>query len=106
MNTSDDSQSSTSDNILYQQISDGFCCGQYDYEREQENIWLERENKITVEFWRNIINSDIILDIWENGYKIPFFTLPEWAELLNNVSVLKSAAFVKNAILSSKLTIW
>ena len=48
--------------------------------------------------WRSIGTNRYILDVIENGYKIPLFTTPKPVELRNNRSALKNGEFVDQEI--------
>ena len=64
------------------------------------------ESKVTVKgslknhisFWRKINANQYVLDIIENGYRLPFVTLPEECLLKNNKSSLEHPKFVQEAI--------
>ena len=55
--------------------------------------------KQSVNFWKNICTSNFILDIIEDGYKIPFLQEPMSIFLKNNKSALNNSEFVNEAIL-------
>lgn len=48
--------------------------------------------------WHEIGASESVLDIIDNGYKIPFFTLPEMVDLPNNKSARAHREFVEAEI--------
>ena len=48
--------------------------------------------------WRSIGTNRYILDVIENGYKIPLFTTPKPVELRNNRSALENGEFVDQEI--------
>ena len=50
-------------------------------------------------FWRSIGAPDIILSIIENGYRLPFISLPLAVKLRNNKSARIHADFVDQAVL-------
>ena len=48
--------------------------------------------------WRLIGTNRYILDVIQNGYKMPLFTTPKPVELSNNKSALENAEFVDQEI--------
>ena len=69
----------------------------FEYEvRKLENI--KGNLKRNISFWRTIGTSRFILDVIEQGYKLPFRNLPETVHFRNNKSADKHADFVSNAI--------
>ena len=51
---------------------DRFTHDYFEYEQGQKSILVKGRLKMHINFWRSIGASDFILDIIENGYKIPF----------------------------------
>ena len=51
-----------------------------------------------LDFWRNINSNQYVLDVIENGYSLPFITMPEECFLKNNKSSLENPKFVQEAI--------
>ena len=51
-----------------------------------------------ITFWRSIGANAFVLDIIENGYTIPFYSLPPKMLLKNNKSAVSNAEFVETAI--------
>ena len=50
-------------------------------------------------FWRETLSANsAVLEITDNGYKIPFFKTPECASFCNNQSALKNKDFVEETI--------
>jgi len=70
----------------------------YEYEQGQRHIIVKDRLKEHVQFWRNIGTTNFILDIIENGYKIPLYSTPPRSINRNNKSALAEAEFVKEAI--------
>ena len=62
-------------------------------------VKIKSRLKLNIEFWRNISAYDNVLDIIENGYKLPFLDIPPPTCLNNNVSAIKNKDFVEEAIL-------
>ena len=70
----------------------------FEYEQNQTNIIVKGRLKQNIEFWRNIGANNFVLDVMENGYKIPFYSCPPKMMLKNNKSALSNAEFVVKAI--------
>ena len=70
----------------------------YEYEQGQKNILVKGRLKKHLSFWRNIGASAFILDVIENGYKIPLFSNPCRSFCKNNRSALNESIFVSEAI--------
>ena len=54
--------------------------------------------RLNIKFWKSIGAPYYILSIIENGYKLPFVSLPEPVKLRNNKSARLHADFVDQAI--------
>ena len=52
----------------------------------------------SVDKWKEICANEHIIDVIENGYKIPFLTLPDRVELDNNKSARDNSEFVSSEI--------
>ncbi|XP_052253990.1 uncharacterized protein LOC127860151 [Dreissena polymorpha] len=72
----------------------------YEYEQGQKEILVKSRLKNHVQFWRDIGANQFILDTIQNGYKIPFFSLPDHVHCRNNRSALYENDFVTEAIKS------
>ena len=70
----------------------------YEYEQGQKNILVKGRLKKHLSFWRNIGANAFILDVIENGYKIPLFSNPCRSFCKNNRSALNESIFVSEAI--------
>ena len=70
----------------------------YEYEQGQKNILVKGRLKNHLSFWRSIGSSDFVLDIIENGYKIPLYSMPSRTSCKNNRSALCEPEFVSEAI--------
>ena len=55
--------------------------------------------KSHISYWREIGANETILEVVENGYKIPFLTDPQQAFFKNNKSAISNSDFVEGAIL-------
>ena len=82
-----------SENEMYQNV-----CQEYS-SAEGSDVMIKGRLKLKIEFWRNIGAYDNVLDIIENGYKLPFLDTPPPACFNNNVSAIKNKDFVEEAIL-------
>ena len=51
-----------------------------------------------VSFWREIGSNAFVIDVIQNGYKIPFYSMPERTVCKNNKSALLESEFVSEAI--------
>ena len=51
-----------------------------------------------MEFWQSIGTLDFILDVIEEGYKIPFISTPPPKHYSNNASAFREADFVDQVI--------
>lgn len=75
-----------------------FTTDYYEYEQNQTNILVKGRLKQNIDFWRKIGANEFVLDVIENGYTIPFYSLPPKMVLKNNNSALSNADFVEEAI--------
>lgn len=75
-----------------------FTSDYYEYEQNQTKIIVKGRLKQNFEFWRAIGANEYVLDVIENGYTIPFYSLPPKMVLKNNKSALINAEFVEEAI--------
>ena len=78
--------------------ANGLTTDYFEYEQNQTNIIVNGRLKQNIEFWRNIGANSFVLDVIENGYKIPFYSCPPKMMLKNNKSALSNAEFVVEAI--------
>ncbi|XP_067676470.1 uncharacterized protein [Haliotis asinina] len=68
------------------------------YEQGMSEILVKGRLKSCFAFWKSIGSSKFVLDIIENGYKIPFLTRPPNMFSRNNQSAIRYASFVTKAI--------
>ncbi len=54
--------------------------------------------KSCIEFWKKISNNLYILSVIEEGYKIPFTSLPRPVKIKNNASARCNSNFIKEEI--------
>ncbi|CAG2235130.1 unnamed protein product [Mytilus edulis] len=90
-------QTERSPDILKVQNVDNFDSF-YDYESGTSCINVKNRLKNSLDFWKNINASKFILDLIENGYKIPLINEPESVLLRNNKSALEHKDFVEKAV--------
>ncbi|VDI48754.1 Hypothetical predicted protein, partial [Mytilus galloprovincialis] len=90
-------QTKRSPDILKVQNVDSFDSF-YDYESGTSCINVNNRLKNSLDFWKNINASKFILDLIENGYKIPLIYEPESVLLRNNKSALEHIDFVEKAV--------
>lgn len=69
-----------------------------DYEEGFKNIHVKGRLQKSLTFWQNIGASNFILDVIENGYKIPMRNEPDSVILQNNKSAFMHEKFVDSAI--------
>lgn len=70
----------------------------YEYEQGQKNILVKDRLKKHLSFWREIGSNDFVIDVIQNGYKVPFYSMPEPIVCKNNKSALLESEFVSEAI--------
>ena len=76
-----------------------------DFDKNDSNVDLTQINvsvkgrlKQHLNFWKKIEANDYILDVVNNGYKLPFKCWPESVHLKNNRSSLNNDEFVRQSI--------
>ena len=82
-------------------------CYSDSYEYEQgvtSNIVVPGSLKNHIQFWRSIGSSQFILDVIDEGYRIPFYSTPPPSFSRNNKSALAHRSFVDEAISELLLT--
>ena len=82
-------------------------CNSDSYEYEQgvtSNIVVPGSLKNHIQFWRSIGSSQFILDVIDEGYRIPFYSTPPPSFSWNNKSALAHRSFVDEAISELLLT--
>lgn len=70
----------------------------YEYESGISDINVKDRLKNSISFWQNIGTSEFILDVIQNGYKVPLLSQPNNVFLKNNKSALQHSVFVDKAI--------
>ena len=69
-----------------------------EYEKGESEICVKGRLKLCLHFWQEIGANENVLDVLENGYKIPFTDTPKPAEFKNNKSALLNGSFVSDSI--------
>ena len=99
---STDKETLTQDKYFYKHLSENesteIACSEYSSFGESD-VQIKGRLKRHIAFWRKIEAYDNILDIIENGYKLPFLDIPPPACFNNNCSAVKNKDFVEAAIL-------
>ena len=71
----------------------------YEYEQGvSSNFVVPGSLKNHIQFWRSIGTSQFILDVIDEGYRIPFYSTPPPSFWQNNKSALAHPSFVDEAI--------
>ena len=71
----------------------------YEYESGSKQIIVKGRLSKNIDFWKSIGANDFIIETIRDGYKIPFYSLPESCKLKNNKSARDESQFVSEAIL-------
>ena len=79
--------------------SDHFTNDYYEYEQGQKHIIVRGRLKKNIQFWRDIGANVFVLDVIENGYKLPLFSMPPQYFSDNNRSAISEYDFVCEAII-------
>lgn len=73
---------------------------QYEYKNQTScSVKVKGRLRTHLQFWKNMCAYDNILEIIKNGYKIPFYSVPQRCFQKNNNSALLYSEFVEMAIL-------
>ena len=101
-NLRSDFNTNNSDCLITRVVLGNTNCGSdnesYDHEQDSKNAFVKGSLRFNLEYWKEIGASDFILDVIENGYKLPFRTIPDIAEFKNNRSARENAQFVGDSI--------
>ena len=63
-----------------------------------EKVTVKGSLKKHLDFWLKINSNQYVIDVIENGYKLPLITNPDTCHLKNNKSSLENSKFVEKAI--------
>jgi hypothetical protein len=76
-----------------------FTSDYFEYEQGQKKVIVRGRLRQHIDFWRSIGTYQYILDVIENGYKIPFYSLPpETFKKANNWSAANEIQSVSEEI--------
>ena len=91
----------TTENREKLSIDDLSLLDKYDFACDDisDNVSVKGSLKRNIAFWKSIDTNEFILDVIENGYRLPFISEPQSNHLKNNKSSLENDEFVKSAIL-------
>ncbi|XP_068223977.1 uncharacterized protein [Palaemon carinicauda] len=79
-------------------VNDNFTTNYFEYESGRKQIIVKGRLRDNLKLWKDIGSSNFIIDIIENGYRLPFYSKPQSAQLDNNLSAKKEPIFVEEAI--------
>ena len=81
------------------EFSDDYTIQEFEFEKGNSYPSVKRRLKKKLIFQQETPSADsAILEIIDNGYKIPFFKTPKRASFRNNQSALKNKDFVEESI--------
>ena len=83
-----------------QHVIDGvdLCKNLSEYEQGETEILVKGRLKESVSFWEKIGIGSKVLEIISQGYKIPFFDIPQPSSFKNNKSAVDNSEFVFSSI--------
>ena len=76
----------------------GNCIKDSEFESGEKVCIVKGSLKNHLQFWHKIGANVSVIDVLENGYKVPLITLPKGAKFPNNHFALKNANFVTQAV--------
>ena len=76
----------------------GNCIKDSEFEFGEKVCIVKGSLKNHLQFWHKIGANVSVIDVLENGYKIPLITLPKAAKFPNNHSALNNATFVTQTV--------
>ena len=76
----------------------GNCIKDSEFESGGKVCIVKGSLKNHLQFWHKMGANVSVIDVLENGYKIPLITLPKAAKFTNNHSALNNANFVTQAV--------
>ena len=72
---------------------------EFDFTNKEKYLSVKGKLKQNQSFWKNTINAnDTVLNIIQEGYRLPFLETPDTARFSNNKFVINNSKFVKNSI--------
>ena len=83
----------------FSDLSNDYTIQEFDFEKGNNYPSVKGRLKKNVIFWQETLSANsAILEITDNGYKIPFYKKPKRASFCNNQSALKNKEFVEESI--------
>ena len=83
----------------FSDLSNAYTIQEFEFEKGINYPSVKGRLKKNLIFWRETLSANsAILEIIDNGYKIPFFKTPKRASFRNNQSALKNKDFVEESI--------
>ena len=83
----------------FSDLSNDYTIQKFEFEKGINYPSVKGRLKKNLIFWRETLSANsAILEIIDNGYKIPFFKTPKRASFRNNQSALKNMDFVEESI--------
>ena len=83
----------------FSDLSNDYTIQKFEFEKGINYPSVKGRLKKNLIFWRETLSANsAILEIIDNGYKIPFFKTPKRASFRNNQSALKNKDFVEESI--------
>ena len=80
-------------------LSNNYIIQEFEFKKSNNFSSVKGMLKKDLILWRETLSANsAILEIADNGYKIPFFKTPKCAPFRNNQSVLKNKDFVEESI--------
>ena len=72
---------------------------EFEFTNQENYISVKGKLKQNQSFWKNMIKAnDTVLNIIQEGYKLPFLETPDTARFSNNKSAINNSKFVENSI--------
>ena len=83
----------------FSDLSNDYTIQEFEFEKGINYPSVEgRLKKNLIFWWETLSANSAVLEIIDNGYKIPFFKTPKRASFCNNQSALKNKDFVEESI--------
>ena len=83
----------------FSDLSNHYTIQEFEFEKGNNYPSVKgRLKKDLIFWWETLSANSAILDIIDNGYKIPFFKTPKCAPFRNNQSALKNKDFIEESI--------
>ena len=83
----------------FSDLSNDYTIQEFEFEKGNDYPSVKRRLKQNLIFWQETLSANsAILEIIDNGYKIPFYKTPKRVSFCNNQSALKNKDFVEESI--------